>query len=187
MTIIKKIILMVFTLFIMIEAGSILFVYTGVLPIDLLWSNFLYLLNGWELLISAELTLIISFGLFFSFFSSTSEQSKDALILFSEFGKVNIALDGLKNMLEKLIKHISGIKEVKVKIKNVKLKKNESDTLKISVKLVVSPECNVVDISDKIQTKIRTSLKDIVGISDVDIDVFVVNISNVTIQKSRVV
>lgn len=90
-------------------------------------------------------------------------------------------------MLEKLIKHISGIKEVKVKIKNVKLKKNESDTLKISVKLVVSPECNVVDISDKIQTKIRTSLKDIVGISDVDIDVFVVNISNVTIQKSRVV
>ena len=90
-------------------------------------------------------------------------------------------------MLEKLIKHISGIKEVKVKIKNVKLKKNESDILKISVKLVVSPECNVVDISDKIQTKIRTSLKDIVGISDVDIDVFVVNISNVTIQKSRVV
>ena len=90
-------------------------------------------------------------------------------------------------MLEKLIKHISGIKEDKVKIKNVKLKKNESDTLKISVKLVVSPECNVVDISDKIQTKIRTSLKDIVGISDVDIDVFVVNISNVTIQKSRVV
>ena len=76
---------------------------------------------------------------------------------------------------------------MKVKIKNVKLKKNESDTLKISVKLVVSPECNVVDISDKIQTKIRTSLKDIVGISDVDIDVFVVNISNVTIQKSRVV
>ena len=68
MTIIKKIILMVFTLFIMIEAGSILFVYTGVLPIDLLWSNFLYLLNGWELLISAVLTLIISFGLFFSFF-----------------------------------------------------------------------------------------------------------------------
>ena len=103
MTIIKKIILMVFTLFIMIEAGSILFVYTGVLPIDLLWSNFLYLLNGWELLISAVLTLIISFGLFFSFFSSTSEQSKDALILFSEFGKVNIALDGLKNMLEKLL------------------------------------------------------------------------------------
>ena len=83
--------------------------------------------------------------------------------------------------------HKTQIKEVKVKIKNVKLKKNESDTLKISVKLVVSPECNVVDISDKIQTKIRTSLKDIVGISDVDIDVFVVNISNVTIQKSRVV
>lgn len=187
MSIIKKIILMVFTLFIMIEAGSVLFIYTGVVPIDFLWSNFLYLLNGWELLISAVLTLIIAFAIFFSFFSTGDKNDKDALIIFSEFGKVNIALAGLKNMLEKLIKNISGIREVKVKIKNIKPKKDQTELLKISVKLVVSPECNVVDISDKIQTKIRTSMKQIVGIDEVDIDVFVVNISNVTIQKSRVV
>ena len=74
-----------------------------------------------------------------------------------------------------------------IKIKNVKSKKDQSELLKISVNLVVSPECSVVDISDTIQTKIRTSMKQIVGIEDVEIEVFVVNISNVTIQKGRVV
>lgn len=87
-------------------------------------------------------------------------------------GEVSISLDAVENLVRKTARSIKGVREIKAVVSHTK------DGLKILLSGTISPEVSVPEVSEEIQSQVRSYVKRVVGVEPVDIRLEVENIAN---------
>jgi len=89
----------------------------------------------------------------------------------TELGQIHITLDAIENYVVRAATAIKGIKEVKPKIKIL------AEGMALLLKITLSPEVHVPDISKEIQEKVAQHLKEYAGLEVLEIEIVVDKIS----------
>ena len=87
-------------------------------------------------------------------------------------GEVRISLDAVENLIRKTARAIKGVREIKATVIHGK------DGLHVLLKGTISPEVSIPEVSEEIQSSVRTYVKRVVGVELVDIRMEVENIAN---------
>lgn len=87
-------------------------------------------------------------------------------------GEVRISLDAVENLVRKTARAIKGVREIKATVIHGK------DGLHVLLKGTISPEVSIPEVSEEIQSNVRTYVKRVVGVELVDIRMEVENIAN---------
>lgn len=90
----------------------------------------------------------------------------------TSMGLVRISLDAVENLVRKTARGIKGVREIKATVIHGK------DGLHVLLKGTISPEVSIPEVSEEIQTAVRTYVKRVVGVELVDIRMEVENIAN---------
>lgn len=190
MQIIDRIILALYTLAITVLTLGIIVLTLQFFSEEFIWTNFMFVISRWETGGIAVIFLLMSLRLLkVSLTRSRASQNDEAVIIHTAIGDVRIAVIAIKNLVEKVIRSINGIRDVKIYIIVERRQQNqlENTNVRIESKIVVSPESDVIRISDQIQQMVKEKIKTTIGIEVDEIDVLVEDISNAGIQKQRVV
>jgi uncharacterized alkaline shock family protein YloU len=87
-------------------------------------------------------------------------------------GEVRISLDAVENLVRKTARSIKGVREIKAIVSHTK------DGLHIFLMGTISPEVSIPEVSEEIQSQVRTYVKRVVGVEPIDIRLQVENIAN---------
>ena len=110
---------------------------------------------------------------------SNDVSTNEAVIVQGKMGEVNISLTALKDMADKIARSITGVRDVKVRLKMTKAPTKDKTLIpNFKLKLIVGEECNIVSISDEIKQQLDIYLNKYIGIEKAKIDINVESISN---------
>jgi uncharacterized alkaline shock family protein YloU len=178
MGIFDRIILSIYTLLLAFLSVGVIMLSLRLISLDLVWTGISQISGQWEAGLVGAVFLLISIRLLLA--GMRSRRKGDTIIHHNEMGDVHISLDAIKNLVEKTSRHVRGVRDVKVRVRN------DSKGLKVSLKAVVSPEVNIPTISAELQQRIHGYIKNTVGVELADVEIVVENISNDFKAKQRV-
>ncbi|SEJ06652.1 hypothetical protein SAMN05660742_10333 [Propionispira arboris] len=188
MGVINRILLFIYTIAFAVLSLAIVVLCTGVIPIELVWNNFLYLYGRYETGVAAFVVFLVSIQLMGISFSSNKKMkyASEAILIHGDLGDVSVAVDAVKNLVDKTARAVRGIRDVKVRVL-VEAAKGAIDTnVSAHLTVVIGQEINVTEISDQLQTAIKENVKNILGLETLTVTIAVDNITNVALQKQRV-
>lgn len=179
--------LLIYSLAVFVLSIGILILCTQLVSFDFVWTNFIYLSGRWETAVVAMVVALISLRLLRVSikFDKMPRVHKEAIVVHGNIGDVQVAVDAVKNLIDKMARSIKGVRDVKVQV-HVKMV-DAIEKMSITIKLVLSQENNVIETSDMVRETVKGSLNQIVGLTDFDLEVIVDDISNAPVQKQRVV
>ena len=180
MGIIDRIILLIYTLLLILLSVGVILISLRLIPMELVGTMIDSIYGQWEIALAAGVFLLVSIRLLLASFRSNAPSTKEAIVHHTEMGDVEIALDAVKNLVEKTARHTRSVRDVKVYVRNYE------EGLKVELRIVVSPECSVPQVSAEIQKRAYEYIKNTVGIELTDIHILVENISNDFKAKQRV-
>lgn len=126
----------------------------------------------WPLMI-----MLILAGVRLFWVSVRRPEGKHVVLAESAMGQIKVSLQAIENLVEKVVLQISGVKEVKPRIILV------PQGVGIRVKVSVTPDVSVPDVSVEIQNKIKERVLEVTGIV---ISTVRVSVENITAHKTRV-
>jgi uncharacterized alkaline shock family protein YloU len=191
MGIINRILLFFYTIGIALLSLGIIVLCLQVVPANYAWNEFLYLCGRWETGVAAFVVFLISielFGLTFAGKAKKTRSDKDALIVHGELGEVKVAVDAIRNLVDRTTRCVHGVRDVKAKVE-AQVPKDSPEAaavVNIELKLVIGQESNVAEVSDEIQKQVKRHLQDFIGIHDFNLNIVIGDISNAAITKQRV-
>lgn len=101
---------------------------------------------------------------------SYSHNSKKGIIIQeTPLGKVKVSLVAAENLIHKLLKSISEIKEVKPTIRGV------GGKISVTLRIAIVPETNVPQLTTRIQNLIKEGILDVLGVEVCQVKVLVDN------------
>lgn len=167
---------------------------TQLVPMELVWTNFIYLCGRWETVAGAAVFFLLSLR-FLKVSLSVSKRpklQKEAVIVRGEMGEVQVAVEAVRNMVDKTARSVRGVRDVKTEVTAAFMPSKKGDVaaqqqVKIVVKIVIGQESNVTEVSNQVRTLVGNGLTNVVGLSDFDLEVRIDDISNASVQKQRVV
>ena len=118
---------------------------------------------------SLALLVIIGFRLAYSCIKR--KPSPKAVVHELKLGQVHITLPAIEGFVQKVAHQIDGIKEVKSQIIPT------SAGIEIVLKIIVTPDINIPQVSEKIQQNVRDYILEVTGITTQNVKVMVENIS----------
>ena len=150
-----------------------------------IWSysalNFIILLVNKSVFIkiaASALLLILLVLSFRSMFVSTGKKkSNSALAASTNEGGIYINLDTINDLAEKAVKKIEDVRDLRVKTAMAE------DGANIAIKVALSPECVIPEISAQIQQSVKSDIEALCGIAVKKINVQVDN--SLQIQKTK--
>ena len=178
MGIIDRIILSIYTLLLAFLSIGVILLSLRLIPLELVWTSISQISGQWEAGLVGAVFLLISIRLLLA--GMRSRRVKDTIVHHNEMGDVHISLEAIKNLVEKTARHTRGVRDVKVRVNLA------GQGLKVSLKVVVSPEVHVPSISADVQQRVHGYIKNTVGIELADVEILVENISNDFKAKQRV-
>ena len=125
-------------------------------------------------------TSLVSVRLLLAGVRSRAERSKNTIVHHTDMGDVNISLDAVRNLVEKISRNTRGVRGVKVFVTH------DEQGLKVMLRAVISPESNVPSVSAEVQRRVHEYIKNTVGVELSHIHILVENISNEFKTKHRV-
>lgn len=191
MSVINRIILFFYALAFGAISILTMVLFARFIPDAQIWNEFLYLCSRMETVVVAVVIFICSLYLLIQSLSTHSNDvsTNEAVIVQGKMGEVNISLTALKDMADKIARSITGVRDVKVRLKMTKAPiKDKTLIPNFKLKLIVGEESNIVSISDEIKQQLDIYLNKYIGIEKAKIDINVESISNnSTNNKKRVV
>ncbi|WP_371369452.1 hypothetical protein SRRS_26150 [Sporomusa rhizae] len=178
MGIIDRIILSIYTFLLTFLSVAVLLLSLRLIPLELAWTSLTYVYGQWEASLVGAVFFLISIRLLLA--GLRSRKAKDTIVHHNDMGDVHISLDAVENLVEKVARHIRGVRGIKV---NIKL---ADQGIAVQMKAIVSPESHVPTVASEIQTRVHEYIKNTVGIELADVQVMVENISNDFKSKQRV-
>ena len=169
-----------------VSLGVILLVF-NVVPERVLLNEYQFAVTQWQTGAVAGVVLLISIHLMFCSFGgkgSKETSSGDIMLIHGTEGDVNVSINAVKGMVERIAAGVRGVREAKVKA-TVKRDKEKGDSLGLDVKLEVGQERSIANISDDVRTQSSKYLTDIACISNFDVVVSVQSISSGVVVKKR--
>lgn len=188
MSVINRIILFFYALAFGAISILTMVLFARFIPDAQIWNEFLYLCSRMETVVVAVVIFICSLYLLIQSLS-THSNDVSAVIVQGKMGEVNISLTALKDMADKIARSITGVRDVKVRLKMTKAPTKDKTLIpNFKLKLIVGEESNIVSISDEIKQQLDIYLNKYIGIEKAKIDINVESISNnSTNNKKRVV
>ena len=167
---IDSIILSIYTLLLALLSIGVILLSLRLISLDLIWTGITQISGQWEAGLVGAVFLLISTRLLLA--GMRSHFAKDTIVHHNDMGDIHISLEAIKNLVEKTARHTRGVRDVKVSVHR------DGQGLKVSLKVVVSPEVNVPSVSAEMQKRIHEYIKNTVGVELTDVRIFVENISN---------
>jgi uncharacterized alkaline shock family protein YloU len=124
----------------------------------------------WTVGLAGAVFLAVSVRLILVAFKSSG--GGEPVIHETALGEVHISLDAVENLVKKTARSIKGVREIKAIVSNGK------DGLRVSLTGTISPEVSIPQVSEEIQTAVRTYVKRVVGVELTDVRLKVENIAN---------
>ncbi len=131
--------------------------------------------NNIALVVSIILILLAIKSIFFNSFSKEKMQSKEGILLENDNGKLLVSRDTIESLTNAVVKSFDSAETVMTKVDV-----DDESHVKIYITLFVYPDAVIKDLSNKLQTDVKETIK-----KSLDLDVTEVNIriKNVTIKK----
>lgn len=191
MGIINRVLLFFYTIGIALLSLGVVVLCLQIVPANYVWNEFLYLCGRWETAAVAFLIFVISIQLFGLSFAGTAKKvrhDKEALIIHGEMGDVRVAVEAVKNLVDKTARCVHGVRDVKARVtaEVPKSSPTATATVQIELRLVIGQENNVAKISDEIQKQVTRHLQDFIGLQDFGLKIVVDDISKAAPTKQRV-
>jgi len=95
----------------------------------------------------------------------------------SALGQVNVALQAIESLVERIVSQFNGVREVKPKIVQV------PQGIGINVRIAVTPDVNLPQLSEEIQNRVKTGVFEVTGMT---VNTVKIMVENISVQKPRV-
>lgn len=191
MSVINRIILFFYALAFGAVSLLIMVLFARFIPDAQIWNEFLYLCSRIETVVVAVVIFICSLYLLIQSLSTHSNDvsTNEAVVVQGKIGEIHVSLVALKNMADKIARSITGVRDVKVKLRMTKaLTKDKTLIPNFKIRLIIGEEANIKNIGDELKQQLATYLNQFVGVEQAKIDIEVDSISNnTTNNKKRVV
>ncbi len=122
--------------------------------------------------ISVVLLLLALKSMFFDSYSKESDQSREGILLENDNGKLLVSRDTLENLATNVVKDFDSVENV---ISRVILDKDNN--LIIFINLFVKPDAIIKDLSSNLQEKIKSTIKDSLGLEVKEVNIKIKNIA----------
>lgn len=127
--------------------------------------------------VSVVLLLLALKEMFFESYSKEEDKSKEGILLENDNGKLVVSRDTLENLTTSVAKTISGVENV---VSRVILDKDNN--LVIFINLLVKQDAIIKDLSSGLQTKVKQTVKESLGLDVKEVNI---KIKNITSEKSE--
>lgn len=172
--------LITFSIIILVISLIVCLLSFGWLKLDLALDGVAFLVkntiaNNISLGISIILILLSIKSIFFNSFSKEEMQSKEGILLENDNGKLLVSRDTIESLTNTVVKSFESAETVMTKVEV----DNESH-VKIYITLFVYPDAVIKELSNKLQTNVKDTIK-----KSLDLDVTEVNIriKNISAKK----
>jgi len=95
----------------------------------------------------------------------------------SSLGQVNVSLQAIESLVEKIVSQFSGVREVKPNIIQV------PQGIGIKVRVAVTPDVNLPQLSEEIQNRVKSRVMEVTGIT---VNTIKIMVENISVHKPRV-
>ncbi len=178
MGIIDRIILSIYTFLLAFLSFAAILLSLRLIPLELAWTSIGHIYGQWEASLVGAVFFLVSIRLLLA--GLRSRKVKDTIVHHNEIGDVHISLTAVENLVEKTVRHLRGVRGLKVKVALA------PQGITVQIKAAVSPESHVPTVAGEIQKRVHEYIKNTVGIELADVQVTVDNISNDFKAKQRV-
>ena len=130
--------------------------------------------------VSIVLLLLSIKSMFFESYSKEKEQSREGILLENDNGKLLVSRDTLENLTTSVVKETNSVENV---VSRVILDKDKN--LIIFINLLVKPNAIIKDLSSGLQEKIKSTVKDSLGLDVKEVNIKIKNITNEKSEESK--
>lgn len=180
MKIIDKFNLVTFSIIILILSLVICVLSFGWLDLDLATDAISFLItdsvaNKVSLGVAIVLILLAIKSIFFNSFSKEKMESKDGILLENDNGKLLVSRDTIESLTNAVVRSFESAENVMTKVEV-----DSESHVKIYVTLFVYPDAVIKELSNKLQTNVKDTIK-----KSLDLEVTEVNIriKNISVKK----
>lgn len=180
MKLLDKFNLVVFSIIILVISLIVCLLSFGWLELDLALDGVTFLVkntvaNNVSLSVSIVLILLAIKSIFFNSYSKEEMQNKEGILLENDNGKLLVSRDTIESLTNTVVKSFESAESVMTKVEV----DNESH-VKIYITLFVYPDAVIKELSSKLQTNVKDTIK-----KSLDLDVTEVNIriKNISVKK----
>lgn len=180
MKIIDKFNLVTFSIIILILSLVICVLSFGWLDLDLATDGISFLItdsvaNKVSLGVAIVLILLAIKSIFFNSFSKEKMESKDGILLENDNGKLLVSRDTIESLTNAVVRSFESAENVMTKVEV-----DSESHVKIYITLFVYPDAIIKELSNKLQTNVKDTIK-----KSLDLEVTEVNIriKNISVKK----
>ncbi|HWI54386.1 MAG TPA: alkaline shock response membrane anchor protein AmaP [Desulfobacteria bacterium] len=140
-------------------------------PVDLLQVSLLH--DRGRAIIAGLIVFFLFLSLkFFLQALSRAAIPERALVKETEMGQISVSLDALENMCFRVANQVKGVKDVKPKVAWY------PEGIKVLLKIVLTPDVSVPEVTDEIQSMVKRHISENVGINVAVVKILVEDISS---------
>jgi len=173
-----RIILTVYTFILAVMSLGIVTVALNLVSLDAIWTSFeLHITGNKEAALVGFVFFCVSVRLLWM--SVTPRGVRQTIVQETALGKVQISLSAIENLVQKVARQVKGVRGVKSYVIN------KEQGICAHLKVVVSPDASIPELSDEIQNRVRSYITNVVGTQVADIQIFVDDIANEVGSKPR--
>lgn len=176
MNIFNRIILSIYMLFMVFISLCIIALPFNLIPSGIIQVVISELGSKWYYSLVGLLLFIISLKLLLSGITQDN-RAKRGIIKPAEFGDIKISVETFESLSLRIVKQISGVKDVKVKVVL-----GESDIL-IYAKLLVMPDVSIPKVVGEVQSKIKNYIEFSTEIGVREVRVTVDNVASIAVAR----
>ncbi|GEM_PF-2700526 len=113
------------------------------------------------------------------YLSLQRQSEPEGLVKETTLGTIVISQAAVETLIKRAASEIEGVRTIRPSVSN------PGDKLTVKLALEVAPDTNIPQLADQVHTRVQEYLAHTVGVTDVNIDIAVREIST-TLQKARV-
>lgn len=189
MGILDRILLAVYAIALAILSLGAIVLCTQWISADFLWTNLTYLRGRWETMAGAAVFFLASLRLLKVSFQREKKAQRpvETVVTRGEMGEVNVAVDAVRELACRSARAVAGVRDAVVDVLGVTAQPDGQEArLRLKITAQIGGEHQVVAVSDEVRRKVLESLAHVAGLTAVDLDVLVDDMSDDS-AKGRVV
>lgn len=189
MGILNRLLLLPYVLFVMVLVIAVLVIALRIVP-ESVWLNELrYALSRQELLAVCGVVFLISLKLFFAVFARTAASSRtdgEFMVVDTPAGAVQVALPAVRGVVERVALSMQGVRTATAAISVQDAPKDTAATpMQVELKITLAEHTGLNAVSEELTAHVRQELHDVLGISDVPVELRVTEITNAGSSSKR--
>ena len=177
MKILDRFNLALFSVIIVVLSVIVCLLSIGWLDLELLKSGIDYVVNNKipnniALGVSALLIILAMKSIFFNSYSQEKTESREGILLENDNGKLLVSKDTIESLTNTVVKSFDSAENVTTRVEV-----DEESHVKIYITLFVHPDAVIKELSNKLQSNIKDTIMNSLGLEVTEVNIRIKNIS----------